>query len=135
MKTKLIICLAAVSLTGCAAMGNGTTRTMIYPVVDTPMNPDGRDYYDDVRECNNYIRNISAGESAVNNGVAGAMVGAAFGAIIGAALGVDPGRTAMWGAASGGTSGAARGAVSAQNSKHTIVARCMSGRGYTVLQP
>jgi hypothetical protein len=116
-------------------MGNGTTRTMVYPVVDTPMNPEGRDYYADVRECNNYIRNISAGESAINNGVAGAMVGAALGAMVGAALGVDPGRTAMWGAASGGTSGAARGAVSAQNSKHTIVARCMSGRGYTVLQP
>jgi hypothetical protein len=135
MKKKLAVCLAAAILSGCGAPIWVPSRAMITPIVDATLNPKGRNYYQDVSECNDYASHISAGTSAVNNGAGGAALGAVFGAIIGAALGVNPAATAAWGAASGGVSGAARGAVGAQNSKHMIVSRCMAGRGYTVLQP
>lgn len=131
-KSKLIPFLIAGSLTDCAATGS-TTRTMIYPVIDASMNPQGRNYYQDIEQCNAYARQVSAAGSGATHAIAGGAVGAALGAAIGAALGINPGTTAALGVGAGGISAGAQRAVSATHSKHAIVAKCMSGRGYAVL--
>jgi hypothetical protein len=131
---KILICVLAASISGCAATGS-TTRTMIYPVIDTAMSPKDRNYYQDINDCNQYVQGISTAGSGATSALAGGAFGAALGAVIGAALGVNPATTAAIGAGSAGISAGAQGTVSAVNNKHAIVAKCMTGRGYNVLQP
>jgi outer membrane lipoprotein SlyB len=133
VKTKLIICLIAASLTGCAAMNQSPAT--IYPTIDMAMNPKERDYHADINQCNAYIRNTSIANSAMNSAVVGGAFGAVLGAVIGAAVGVNPGQMAAVGAGAMGVSAGAEGAVGAAKSRRAIVAKCMSGRGYTVLRP
>jgi hypothetical protein len=131
MKTKLIAYLAVASLSGCAMQPQ--RPSMIYPTIDTAVKPSGREYIVDVTECNNYVQSMSVGNGAINGAVGGAAVGAALGAVLAAAMGVNPGYGAMWGAASGGTSGGVQGAVATNAGRHAVVARCMAGRGWSVL--
>jgi uncharacterized protein YcfJ len=134
MRKKLIACLVAASFAGCATTGS-TTRTLIYPVIDMAMNPKERDYHADINQCNAYTSRVSPGQSAATSALAGGAIGSVLGVIIGAALGVNFGQTAAIGAGTMGGAAAVEGGMSAARSKHTIVAKCMTGRGYTVLQP
>jgi hypothetical protein len=61
-------------------------RTMIYPVIDIVMNPKGRNYYQDINECNHYARGASATDSGVISALIGGAFGTALDAVIGAAL-------------------------------------------------
>lgn len=101
------------------------------PVIDTK-GVNMAKYNDDLIECQRFADNISVSDKSVQTGITAAAVGAALGAILGGIYG-DAGAGAAYGAASYGVTGAAYGAVDARNTKEGIVKRCMSGRGYKVL--
>lgn len=81
-------------------------------------------YADDLAECESYADAIKVREGAAKGAVGGAAVGAAAGAISG-----DAGRGAGYGA----IYGAAESGNEADRDKHAVVKRCLTGRGYKVL--
>lgn len=96
------------------------------PVVDPSICKDC-DYEKDLAQC----QEISANNTNVTgNAIAGAAGGAATSALIGAFLDVDPGHMAAMGASVGGLQGVGQelGAI------RGMIARCMAGRGYSVLR-
>lgn len=109
--------LAALALSACANYR---------PVVDMQGVHDTAQYETDLSDCQRY----AAGVDPAARGAAGAVIGGLLGAAIGAIAGdVESGM--MAGAmALGGTAGAVSSGVSDQKD---IIRRCMSGRGYAVL--
>lgn len=81
-------------------------------------------YKNDLEECQRYASGISVAKGAAKGGALGAAVGAAAGAISG-----DVGRGAGYGAASGAT----RSGIQNKRTQENVVKRCLSGRGYKVL--
>lgn len=113
--------LAAALLAGCATSG-----AHYAPMVDTGQRLG--EYNADLAECQRYAeRAVGASEGAVGGAVAGAVVVGLLSAVLG---GGGHGRWAAAGAISGGLSGAAAGDAN----QRAVVMRCMSGRGYQVLQ-
>lgn len=117
----LAVAVAAAMLVGCAApRGSGSNYS---PIVDRP----GTSYGADLQDCQAYAARLpSAGDGAV----AGAVAGAIFGALLGAAFHVGSRDTAWAGALGGATGGAAR----SEQDQRSVIANCMRGRGYAVLQ-
>lgn len=135
MRTLPTIILA-LTLASCAtAPGPGPGRYHLsQPIVDTDNMPEGRNYSQDLRECQQHAAKVKgAGRNALDSGLFGAGLGAVVGAAVGAAFGVDVGRNAALGAATGGFSGAAGGATQSVRSKALVMKQCMSNRGYSVL--
>jgi hypothetical protein len=93
------------------------------PIVDTK-GVDLAAYHRDLDECQKYAAQIDPAKGVAKGAVAGAAVGAAVGAI-----GGDVGQAAAVGAVSGGASSA----LKADEDKQNVVKRCLSGRGYRVL--
>ncbi|MEM7610629.1 MAG: glycine zipper family protein [Pseudomonadota bacterium] len=110
-------CAAALALVlgGCAAHPD--------PIIDTK-GVDMVKFEQDLAECKTYADNINVGEGAAKGAAVGAAVGAAIGAISG-----DAGR----GAGYGGISGGARSGLDNKRVQERVVKRCLSGRGYRVL--
>ena len=117
---KTLILLTAV-LAGCATSGAN-----YQPIVDRP----GANYANDLRDCQAHATRVMG---AADSAVAGAVAGAIFGALLGAAAGGNSqfrGQMAGVGAVSGG----ANAAAAAEGGQRGIITRCLSGRGYQVLQ-
>lgn len=111
-----LIAILCLSITACAS----TYR----PVVDTKVGP--QQYEQDLAECRAYAGDDSrAGVVAVLGGV----IGAGFGII--ALAGTDKANAARNIGAAVGALSAGLGAMKGQRD---VVARCMAGRGYSVLQ-
>jgi outer membrane lipoprotein SlyB len=81
-------------------------------------------YHDDLQECESYAEPISVARGTAKGAAGGAAVGAATGAI-----GGDVYRGAGYGAIFGAT----RFGNEADREKRMVVKRCLSGRGYRVL--
>lgn len=132
MKLKtMIIMICALTLIGCAARPPGgygyATPTVNYrPVVDHAK-CQNCDYDRDLAECTNIAQNNT---SYTANAIGGAAAGAGAAALIGAIIGADVGTAAAIGATTGGIGGLGNEAVASQQ----MVARCMAGRGYSVLR-
>jgi hypothetical protein len=115
--TILFIAFAAV-LSGCAAHPD--------PIIDMK-GVDQEQFVRDWNECEAYT-----GEVAVGTGVAkGAGLGAAVGAVAGAIGGNS--KDVRRGAASGAVYGGTKSGLDADQEKQLVFKRCMSGRGYRVL--
>lgn len=125
MKKYIILC--ALILTGCATPGQQSQPLTYHRVVVDPAVCSKCDYDTDIYHCNNIIRNTT---NYTGNTLGGAASGAAVGAIFGAILGLDVGLLAGAGAAGGALGGLGREAMTVQQG----VARCMAGRGYSVLR-
>ena len=109
-----LLCLVAF-VAGCAAHPD--------PIVDLK-GVDQEKYDQDWRECMAYAEEIQ-----IAKGVAkGAATGAAVGAIAGA-IGNDVGEGAAYGGLYGGT----RSGLKADADRQRVFKRCLSGRGYKVL--
>lgn len=119
---KVIAIVTALSLTACA------TRTGAHynPVVDRP----GPNYAVDLEECQAHSRKVL---SAAEAGAGGALAGALLGAIFMAAVGGNN-RERQIGAITGAFSGGLSAAADAEGGQRGIITRCLSGRGYSVLQ-
>ena len=115
MMKRILVSAAAVLAAGCTAHPE--------PIVDTK-GIDLAAYQRDLAECQKYAAQINPAAGVAKGTVAGAAVGAAVGAI-----GGDVGEAAAVGAMSGGASSA----LKADEDKQNVVKRCLSGRGYKVL--
>ena len=123
--------LVAVFLVPAMAIGQG--KIIQYnkdPVVDVPKGEEAR-YQQDLQDCRDL-----AGQ-AEGNKKSGVKTGRRLGAIAGAAGGALTGEGAVKGAAvggaAGGISGRTAGAMQDSNDAGFVVRRCLSGRGWTVL--
>ena len=107
----------AILLPGCAAHPD--------PIIDTKgVDPD--ELAQDWDECEAYTEEIIIAKGAAKGAALGGTVGAASGAIRGRG---DVAEDAAWGALYGGT----RSGLDADRDKQMVFKRCMSGRGYRVL--
>jgi hypothetical protein len=105
-------------LSGCT-----TTNEIIIDQKGVNMNA----YQQDLTECQSYASGVKTGEKTAKGAGSGAVVGGLIGAITGGASG------AAQGAGVGAVGGGARGANAGQRSEVQVVKRCLSGRGYRVL--
>ena len=110
-----VLTILAVALAGCAAHPD--------PIIDMKgVNPDA--LTQDWDECEAYTDEIIIAKGVARGSTAGAAVGAVAGSING-----DVGQGAANGALYGGT----RSALDADRDKQRVFKRCLSGRGYRVL--
>jgi hypothetical protein len=127
-RTVALALVASLLASGCVAARH-------VPIVDLQASPaaaDGRDFNQDLFECQNYAESIDPAGQALAGAVAGALFNAALGAALGGIVG-DAGLGAALGATSGGMYGAAGGAAQAEARRTQIVNNCMHGRGWNVL--
>lgn len=96
------------------------------PVVD-PAICKGCDYERDLKQCHQMMEENT---DVTGNAVSGAAGGALTGALLGAMLDIDAGHTAAMGATAGGLQGVGQ----ELQTRNTMIARCMAGRGYSVLR-
>jgi outer membrane lipoprotein SlyB len=123
MRKLIIVSLAISMLAGCANTGRGSGANY-QPIVDRP----GFNYDNDLRDCQQHANKVL---SATDAAVGGAIAGAIFGALLGAAVGSsNRNNYAAVGALNAGVGAAA----SAEGGQRGIITRCLSGRGYMVLQ-
>lgn len=129
---RSIIAVTIVALTGCATAppntpgaGAGDTYT---PFVDL-QGVDSNRYSSDLAGCRNYAQQIDAGKQAMAGMVAGMFIGA----LIGGAVGGNR-YQAERGALSGGALGVSGAGGRAVLKQETVIANCMAGRGYRVLE-
>lgn len=111
----LIPALAAASLVGCAAHPD--------PIIDR-QGVDPERLAKDWNECESYSEEVVIAQGVAKGGATGAVVGAIGGAIDG-----DSGKGAAAGALYGGT----RSGLDADREKQRVFKRCLTGRGYRVL--
>ena len=114
--SRMIPTMAALlALTGCAAHPD--------PIIDTKgVDPDA--LAQDWQECEAYTEQVQISKGVAKGSATGAVVGAVGGAIDG-----EAGKGAGYGAVYGGT----RSGLDADREKQRVFKRCMSGRGYKVL--
>jgi len=111
--------LVVVAIVGCA----GATYR---PIMDT-QGVDLNRLESDLQQCQQYAKltNDAASSAAI-----GATAGAVLGSVLAGVAGGDRSMTAKVGAIEGAIAGGASGETNQRN----IIRRCMSGRGYRVLQ-
>lgn len=118
MLTRLMlpaVLLAILATGGCAAHRD--------PIIDRQgVDPDqlARDW----QACEAYSKEVVIGQGIARGSAAGAAVGAVAGAVSG-----DVGESAAYGALYGGT----RSGLDADREQQKVFKRCLSGRGYRVL--
>lgn len=119
----MLLTVASVG-TGCATNNMGADYR---PIIDSQGKDPAR-LQQDVTECQAYAHQVS---SAAERAAAGAVAGALLGAVFAAAAGAKGYRneSAAVGALSGGLGAAAEG----ERDQRNIIRRCMTGRGYSVL--
>jgi hypothetical protein len=120
-KLFTVACITLVSLLGCAGAD-------VRPLVDMKgVNQSA--YENDLKECQAYAKDQSGmGETAAKGAGAGAVVGGLLGLVTG---GNKTGIVQAAGA--GAVIGGAGGAFSGNQAQEAVVKRCLSGRGYKVL--
>lgn len=130
-KIAITVTAIALAVSGCATAppntpgaGSGATYT---PFVD--MNGlDMARYSNDLAGCRSYSQQIDAGAAAMRGMIGGIILGA----LVGAAIGGNS-RSANYGATAGGGAGLGAAGGKAVNKQETVIANCMAGRGYRVL--
>ena len=127
MKMKILAAAVVLALAGCASAPQGSTDMGYTPVVDMAGVSPAK-YSADLDQCTEYAHERPGASSA---GAAGAIAGALLGGLIGAAFG--NGSDAAWLAGFGALGGASGTAQQAEGTQRQIIARCLAGRGYKVL--
>lgn len=120
------IVVALTVLSGCASQRHSTYRQQGGIIIDTK-GVDMAKYHQDLQECRGYAAEVPVAERAATSAAGGAAVGAVFGAIVGDS------DTAKRGAGVGAVGGGLKGAASGYREREVVVKRCLSGRGYRVL--
>lgn len=117
MYSKMALAVLAVSMTACASYR---------PVVDTK-GVDQIAFEQDMAECQKLAEEVNPAKNAIGGALLGAVLGAAIGSIGG------NGHITSMVASQGAVAGAAVGGGAAAGSQVQVVSKCMSGRGYKVL--
>ncbi|MFN2327733.1 MAG: glycine zipper family protein [Chromatocurvus sp.] len=116
--------LVALFCVGILMTGCTTTKNVIIDKRGVDMNR----YHQDLAECKEYAKEVRKGEMVARGAGSGAAVGGAIGAIVG-----DSTDSAVRGAGVGAVSGGARGMSAGEREEMRVIKRCLSGRGYRVL--
>ncbi len=112
---RLLYITVALALTGCASHPD--------PIIDK-RGVNMATYTQDLSECREYANGVSVAEGTARGAAVGAVIGAAVGSISG---------NASEGAGYGAASGGVRSGLRNQDTKENVVKRCLSGRGYRIL--
>jgi len=118
VKRSIGVIVALLALAACT-----TTDEIIIDDKGVDMNA----YRRDLAECRDYASGVKTEEKAARGAGSGAVVGGLIGAITGGPEG------AARGAGVGAVGGGARGVDEGERSEVQVVKRCLSGRGYRVL--
>lgn len=128
---KAIVILVAFSLVGCATAppgtpgaGSGDTYT---PFIDM-QGLDTARYANDLAGCRSYAQQISPNKEAMAGMIGGMFIGALIGGAIAGRRGAESAALAGGGAGVGAAGGRA------VLKQETVIANCMAGRGYRVLE-
>ena len=121
---KLSCCaIAAAALIGCRSIekvsGSG-------PIIDT-QGVNMASYEADLAACQNYADEVQVARKTTTGIIGGAAVGGVFGAVLGNS------DTAQRGAGVGAVAGGVRGAGNGLQERARVIRRCLTGRGYRVL--
>ena len=111
-------------LNGCVSSQGGLPSVRI--IIDQA-GIDINAYNNDLFECRQYAGQINAGSDALSGAIAGAIVGALVGAAI------DNGDTAKRTGGYGAIVGGVEAGGDAVQTQETVVKKCLTGRGYKVL--
>ena len=84
-------------------------------------------YYDDLGDCERYAQHVDVSAETTEGVVKGAVLGGVMGAVLGNH------KTAERSAGAGAVLGGVKGNQRARHEQERIVRRCLSGRGYRVL--
>lgn len=122
MNKLLVLCSLVVAVTfGCAGAN-------VRPLVDMK-GVNEATYESDLKDCQNYAQQQSGmGSTAAKGAGAGAVVGGLLGLVTG-----GNGSGIAQAAGAGALIGGAGGAFSGNQAQEAVVKRCLSGRGYKVL--
>ena len=118
MKNLLAVISVSLFVAGCT-----TTDEIIIDEKNVDMSA----YEQDLTECKSYADGVQKGKKTAKGAGSGAVVGSLIGGITGGASG------AAKGAGVGAVGGGAKGASEGEESEVQVVKRCLSGRGYRVL--
>lgn len=116
---KIFSILTILALFGCAGAA-------YRPIVDT-QGVDFNRYESDLQQCQQYAKQTN---DAASTAAVGATAGAVLGSVMAGIVGSDRSASAKVGAIEGAIAGGATGETNQRN----IIRRCLSGRGYKVLQ-
>lgn len=114
----VILLIAAALMTGCAAHPD--------PIIDM-RGVDQEQFEEDWAECEVYTHEVEVAKGVAKGAGLGGVIGAATGSVGGNSTDVAEG------AAYGGLWGGTRSGLEADRQKQMVFKRCMSGRGYRVL--
>jgi len=117
MKQRLFGGIALAALVGCASNEI---------IVDTK-GIDMAAYERDLADCRQYSEQVETGKKTASGAAGGAVVGGLIGAIF------DGPSGAARGAGAGAVTGGASGVREGERDENQVVKRCLSGRGYRVL--
>jgi uncharacterized protein YcfJ len=118
----IISSILILSISGCANMGANYR-----PIIDSKVINRAK-YEQDLKECQEFAKEAPSGMDGV---IAGAVVGTLIGAAVGGSTGNSYIRNSTMNY--GGTYGALSGGASAEGTQRNIIKRCLTGRGYSVL--
>jgi outer membrane lipoprotein SlyB len=116
----ILVSFLIISISGCANMGADYR-----PIIDSKV-INRTKYEADLKECQEFAKEAPSGMDGV---IAGAVVGTLIGAAVGGSNSYVRNSTMNF----GGTYGAMSGGASTENTQRNIIKRCLSGRGYVVL--
>ncbi len=119
----LILPTLILTLSHCRSVEEITGNT---PIIDT-QGVNMAQYEVDLEQCNAYADQVQVARQATVGTIAGAAIGGVFGAVIGDS------NTAQRGAGVGAVGGGARGVGSGLREREMVIRRCLTGRGYRVL--
>lgn len=124
MNKILVLLLTTVFLAACSSNGNLPTQS---PVIVDTKGVDIRAYEKDLAECNAYADQVDVAGKAATKATIGGVVAGAIGGIFDGSSGVKRG------AGAGAVLGTVEGASEGVNERELVVRRCLSGRGYRIL--
>ncbi len=119
-----LLAAAVVVLSGCS---NGYSYGAPEKVIIDTLGVDPYEYQVDLADCEEYAQQVNVSEQTAERAVEGAVVGGVLGAVLG-----DSG-TAKRSAGAGAVLGGVKGNKQARYEQDRIVKRCLTGRGYSVL--
>jgi hypothetical protein len=123
MQNHLTALLCTVVITACSSIEDSIGNS---PIIDSQ--GVNIDYYEaDLTQCEAYADQVAIAQKAGAGAVSGAVVGGVIGAIVGNS------DTAKKGAGIGAVGGGARGVGEGIRERERVIKRCLSGRGYRVL--
>lgn len=123
MRIYLLSVYCSLTIAACTSIEDITGSN---PIIDDK-NVNLARYEADLAECRNYADEVAIAQKAGSGVVSGAVVGAAIGAVVGNSDVVKKG------AGIGAVGGGARGIGEGIRERDNVIKRCLTGRGYRVL--